>query len=410
MEARIANRWVILAASIVSNLCIGSVYGWSVFQKPLINLFKWTPSEASLTFTIVLAMMPISMTIAGKVMEQKGPKAAMVVGGALYGIGIFLAGYSSSLNFLYMTHGIIAGLGVGTVYGCAMSNTVKWFPDKKGLASGLIAGGLGFGAVVFAPLGSYLIASYGVLATLKILGVLYLVLGIGAAMFIKMPPSGYKVPGWQPPAAVPGVSGVDKDWKEMLKDPMFLILWVLYTLGAVSGLMIIGHAASIGQEVIKLSAATAAFAVSIMAMANTGGRVFWGYVSDKIGRYPALIAIYALSAGMMFLLNMVSTFQPFVMMISVIGLCYGGLLGIFPIVCADMFGVKNLGQNYGILFSAFAAAAIIGPRLAARVRETTGNYEQAFLVAAIMTSVGVFLTLFVLYQLKKRRDRQAVQA
>ena len=146
------NRWLILIASIISNLRIGSVYSWSVFQKPLIDLFKWTPSETLLTFTLIVAMMPISMTIAGMIMQQKRLKIAMAVGAVLYGTGIFLAGFSSSLNFLYLTHGVVAGLGVGTVCGCAMSNTVKWFPDKKGLASGLIAGGLGFGTVIFSPI------------------------------------------------------------------------------------------------------------------------------------------------------------------------------------------------------------------------------------------------------------------
>ena len=403
MKTATKNRWVILAASIICNLCIGSVYAWSVFQKPLMNLFHWAPKEVSLTFTIIIIMMPLSMISAGKIMNIRGPTSTMVLGGILFGAGVFLASYSTSLSFLYIVHGVIAGLGVGAVYGCAMSTTVKWFPDKKGLASGLIAAGLGFGAVVFAPLANYLIGVWGVLTTFKILGVIYLVSIVGCALIVEAPPSDYKVAG--APIATPavGVSGVDKNWREMLTDPMFYVLWLMYTAGAVSGLMIIGHASPIGQEVMKLSATTAAYVVSIIALANTGGRVFWGYISDKAGRYPALAAIYLLSALMMFLLNIIDSYFVFLIVTSIIGLCYGGLLGIFPTVTADLFGLKNLGENYGIMFSALAAAAVIGPPLAAQVKEMNGNYDQAFLIAGLMASVGVIMTLFVWYQLKKRQ-------
>ena len=195
----------------------------------------------------------------------------------------------------------------------------------------------------------------------------------------------------------------------MLTDPMFYVLWVTYTAGAVSGLMLIGHASPIGQEVIRLTAAMAAMAVSILALANTGGRIFWGWVADKIGRYQALTALYAAVAAMMFFLPNVSQFVPFVIVISTVGLCYGGLLGIFPIITADLFGMKNLGMNYGIMFSAVSAAAVIGPRLAALVKEASGGYNQAFLISAVLSACGMVLILFVKNQSEKRR-RQNVAA
>ncbi len=406
MNEKMRSRWLILGAAMLCNLCIGAAYAWSVFQMPLITMFGWSPSETSLTFTLTLAMMPISMIIAGRIQDKRGPTVVMMIGGILFGIGIILSGFTSSLGFLYLAHGIIGGLGVGTVYSCAVANSVKWFPDKKGLASGLIAAGLGLGAVVFAPIANSLIKTYDVLATFKILGVVYLLAILSATTLIKMPPPNYKPQGWTPPPAAVGVSGLDMGWRQMLADPMFYILWLMYTLGAVSGLMIIGHASPIGQEVVGLSVDKATLAVSILALANTGGRIFWGYVSDRLGRYYALASIYLVSAVAMFLLTRVGSFVPFVLTIAGVGLCFGGLLGIYPTVTADMFGLKNLGQNYGIMFSAFAAAAIIGPRLAARVKETSGGeYSLAFIITVVMGIIGFVLTLFVQHQLKKRKTQ-----
>jgi len=405
------NRWIILLASIICNLCIGAAYAWSVFQKPLLSVFPWTPSEASLAFTLSLAVMPLAMIIAGRIQDKQGPRFVMMIGGVMFGAGVFATGFITSLGSLYLMYGVLGGLGIGTVYSCAIANTVKWFPDKRGLASGLIAAGLGSGAVVFAPVGTMLIQNYGVLSAFKILGIVYLVAIVFCASFVVKPPDNYKPQGWQPPvptAAAPGV--VNKMWRDMLVDPMFYVLWVAYTVGAVSGLMLIGHAAPIGQEVIKLTAPMAALAVSFLAMSNTGGRIFWGWVSDKIGRYYALTADYAAVALMMFLLPTVSDFIPFVAVISIVGLCYGGLLGIFPIITADMFGVKNLGMNYGIMFSAVSAAAVIGPRLAAQVKESSGGYGQAFLVSAVLSTCGILLILFVQHQLKNRlkQNRSAI--
>jgi len=410
MENNVKNRWIILFASIICNLIIGSAYAWSVFQKPLVQQFGWKASDAAWTFAITIAMMPIAMTYVGKKVEQWGPRKTLFIGGICFGLGEFLSGFASSLLPLYLAHGVLGGFGVGTVYGIAMSNTVRWFPDKKGLASGLIAAGLGSGAIFFAPIGNSLIQAYGIQSAFKILGVIYLVAIIISTLLIDVPPAGYRPAGWTPPPAALGVSGVDKDWREMLKDPIFYVLAVMFVMGAVSGLMIIGHASPIGQEVIGLSPATAALVVSILGLSNTLGRLFWGFMSDIIGRYNALICIYGFFAVAMYFMPTASTMMPFLIMVCAVGLGYGGLLGIYPTINADMFGLKNLGQNYGIMFFAFAVAAIIGPRLAAVVKESSGGYDQAFLIAAGMGLVGAVLTLYVKYELNKRRAKPTIAA
>jgi OFA family oxalate/formate antiporter-like MFS transporter len=403
------NRWVVLFSSVLINLCIGSAYAWSVFQKPLIAMFKWSTSQASLAFTLSLSLVPLAMIVAGKVQDQKGPRMVITAGGVIFGAGIIAAGFTESLGFLYLTYGVLGGLGIGTIYACTVANTVKFFPDKRGLASGLVAAGFGSGAVLIAPLATALIQNYGVLSTFKILGVGYLIAIIIAAQFVKTAPVGYKPEGWEPPApSAKTISGIDKNWKEMLADPIFYVLWGMYTIGCISGLMIIGHASPIGQEMVKLTPQMAALAVSILALANTGGRIFWGWVSDKIGRYAAVMGMFVVSAAMMFILDSISSFIPFVLVIGAVGLSFGGFLGIFPSITADMFGPKNLGMNYGIMFTAYGAAAYIGPRLAARVKElNNGDYSQAFLIAAGLCLVGLGLTFLAQYKKKRAQETLA---
>lgn len=403
MSGKIPNRWLILLSGLLMNLCIGSAYAWSVYQKPLITIFKWSTKETSLAFTISCLLVPLAMIVAGKIQDQKGPRMVMLGGGIIFGLGIIGAGFTDSLAFLYMTYGVLGGIGIGGVYACTVANTVKFFPDKRGLASGLVVAGFGSGAVVIAPLSSALIAAYGVLTTFKILGVAYLVVISACTTLVQTAPPGYRPAGWTPPAPkATTITGTDKNWREMLTDPMFYVLWSIYIIGCVSGLMIIGHASPIGQEVIKLSPATAAMAVGFLALANTAGRIFWGWFSDKIGRYNAVIIMFALLATTMFTMTQVSTFVPFVAVLMSVGLCFGGIMGIFPSITADVFGAKNLGMNYGIIFTAWGAAGLVGPLMAGHFKEINkGDYTQAFLIAAGLSIIGIILTFYAQYNKKK---------
>ncbi len=390
-----SKRWSVLIAMFVANLCVGSAYAWSVFQRPLIDIFKWSPSETSLAFSLSLFIIPIAMIIAG-IIAEKGPRFIMIVGGIIFSCGIIAVGYTNSIGMLYGTYGCLGGFGIGFIYGTSISNAVKWFPDKRGLAAGMVAAGFAMGAVINAPIATNLVQSYGVLTTFKILGVAYLVITVISSQFVSAPVTGYCPEGWTPPVAVSNKTSLDSNWQKMLRTPVFYLIWLMYTLACVSGLMIIGHAATIGQEVIKLSAASAAIAVSIMSLANASGRVFWGWVCDRLGQYSTLIIMFAISGLGMASMNTVGSFTIFVIVISVIAACFGGFFAIFPSVTADMFGVKNLSMNYGILFTSYGVAAFIGPRLAARVKElNAGDYSFAFMAAAVMCVVGILITLFV---------------
>lgn len=402
------NRWIILIASIVMNLCIGSAYAWSVFQKPLMEIFGWTTSQASLAFTLNLSIVPLAMIVAGKIQDKRGPKLVTFVGGIIFGLGIFLAGKVSSLTSLYLTYGVLGGVGIGTIYACTVGNTIKWFPDKRGLAGGLTAAGFGMGAVVFAPIGVKLMPSYGVLGTFNIFGIVFASGILIASIFMEAPDAGWKPENWAPAPSAVKALGNDKSPVEMISSGSFYLVWAMYTIGCVGGLMIIGHASPIGQEKIGLTPQVAAVAISFLGIANSGGRVFWGSISDKIGRYNALALMFATSAVCLLILNFASTFVPFLIGVCGIAMSFGGYLGIMPSVTADNFGTKNIGINYGILFTAFGLAAFIGPRLAAVVKQANGGeYTVAIIIVAAMNLVGIALALIIKKQQKKKMEKVA---
>lgn len=405
---RESNRWLILIACILINLCLGAGYAWSVFQTPLIETFGWTTAEASLAFSLSFGLVPVGMIIFGPIQDKKGPKMITFGGGILFGLGMLSTGFISSLTGLYLTYGVMLGIGIGMAYGCCVATPVKWFPDKRGLAGGLTAAGFGSGAIVFAPLAVYLIEKFSVMTTFKILGVLFLIVICVCSLFIKAPQI-KKEEKKESEKSERGidVSAISNDAtpREMLKTGKFYLLWVMYIIGCISGLMIIGHASPIAQEQIGLTPQIAAVSVSIIGLANTLGRIFWGSVSDKLGRYNTLIIMYIVAGIMMVLLNGARSFSLFIITVSGIALCFGGFMGIFPSITADNFGTKNLGVNYGVVFTAFGLAAIIAPRMAAIIKESAGgDYGRAFIIAAILSVVGIVMTFLVISKMKKEKS------
>ncbi|MDD4237938.1 MAG: OFA family MFS transporter [Desulfotomaculaceae bacterium] len=405
-----SKRWLVLIASCLINLCVGSIYAWSVFAKPLVALLGVSGAAAAMAFTIANSISPIPMVLGGRLQDKFGPKWVIFVGGVLFGIGWIGSGYTSSLTALYVFYGIFAGLGVGTVYSCTIANTVKFFPDKRGLVAGIVTAAYGLSAVLVGPIANSLIASSGVLNTFKVLGIVFLVVIVGCSFFVMTAPAGYKPAGWNPPAPAAGsaVSGVDKNWPQMLLDPKFYILMLMLMAGAFSGLMIVSQASPIAQEVIKVTPATAALVVSILALANMAGRIFWGWVSDIAGRYNSLTVMYIILAISMFVLSTVNTFTPFMLVVMAVGFCFGGLMGIFPALTADTFGPKNNGVNYGIMFCGFALAAYFGPITAAKIKIASGGYTQAFIIAATISIIGILLTQLVRYKNKKAQEARAI--
>jgi len=387
------NRWIILIVSVMINLCIGFAYAWSVFQKPLMETFGWSAGQASLVFTINLAVLPIAMIFAGPLVKRFGVRMVVLLGGVLFGLGLYLSGMITTVYQIYITYGLIAGSGIGLIYSITVSNTVKWFPANKGLAGGLTAGGFGAGSLIFAPVAVQFIAVQGVLGAFQILGLIFtgviLVLGI----FIAAPPVSDTAS--LATAVATNQSAGNVTTREMLKTPDFYLIWGLMVLGCISGLMIISQASPIGQVMVGLSPEQAAFAVGFIGLANATGRVVWGTVSDKIGRYNTLIGMFALSGAGLVALYFTSDLPLFMVGICLIAASYGGVFGLFPSITADNFGIKYLSMNYGVVMTGLSIGAFIGPQIAAyAVEKSGGSYNLAFIITLGINIAAIILVMF----------------
>lgn len=282
------KRWQVLAASTAILLCTGAVYSFSVFAGPLSSSTGWSMSEIMLAFAINSAIGPIPMILGGYLVDKGYVKWTIALGALLFASGFYLTGYASSPAMLYLTYGLMAGLGQGFAYSGALSNSLRLFPDKRGLASGILTGGMGFAAVIASPVASSLIQKQDAFFAFRTIGLVYIVVIICAIFFIKAAPSGYQPTGWKAPAQTKQ-GPANKKWKEMLQSPLFYIIISMFFVGAFSGLMIASQASPIGQSMFGLSAGTAALYVSLYSIANSSGRFIWGSLSDKIGRFSDFI-------------------------------------------------------------------------------------------------------------------------
>lgn len=396
-HAKVPNRWLIVAAGIVIQLCLGTMYAFSVFRNPLMERFGWTVTETSLAFTITLVFFTLTMVFAGRWQDKAGPRKVGTVGGILLGLGCLLASRADSLMLLYLSYGVIAGSGVGFAYVTPIATIVKWFPEKRGLMTGFAVFGFGAGSLVFAPLAARLITAYGVQNAFAILGVIFIVAVTASAQMLKNPPAGWKPEGWDPPQVTTAVSTPPREDYgpgEMLRTLRFWIAWVMYFLGAAAGLMIISQAAPMAEEMAGLTKEAAAAAVGVLAIFNGLGRLFWGAMSDRIGRNASLMLMFTVNAADLFLvLPNATTYMSYVFGICAAALSFGGYLALMPAITADYFGTKNMGINYGWMFTAYGAASLFGPILIARIKQVSGGYTQALYIFAALSLVGIALTI-----------------
>lgn len=391
------NRWLILAAAIVINICIGTLYAWSVFALPLGKLFGWTAPAIALAFTINHGLSPVAMIGGGYIQDRLGSKANIYIGGIMFTVGLFLSGFVTSVGMIYITYSTLAGIGGGIIYAGTIGNTVKFFPDKRGLAAGLVAAGYGSGAMLVAPIASAMIIDNGVLSTFKILGVVFFVVIALCSLVIKRAPVGYKPEGWEPTVDVRASkpAAADMVWTQMLRDRTWWVILIMLLCGALSGLMITAFASPIGQLMFKLTPMDAAFFVSLVAISNALGRIGFGAISDRIGRSNTIMIMYVVSAIAMLNLAFTNTVIGFVISGIGIGAVFGGFMSTMPTIITERYGLKNFGVNYGITFIGFSLAAIFGPMTAATVRAQTGSFHNAFLIALGINVLGlIFAYIF----------------
>lgn len=391
------GRWGIAVAAIVMQLNLGAVYAWSVYVKPLEKLNHWSATEVSLTFTLSIFFLGIGSSIGGFLLDRVGPRKMASIAGIVYGVGVAGASLGTqSLPILYVTYGVLGGIGMGLGYIVPVATLVKWFPDRRGLITGLAVGGYGAGALITAPVATSLIKSMGVASTFLSLGIVYLVLVLVAAQFYRVAPDGYKPAGWTQSEALTRQRALrDLTPREALSRWQWYALWLMLCLNVSAGIMLISQAAPIGIEVTKVSALVAAGLVGIISIFNGAGRVFWGFVSDFIGRRNVFLVMFLLQAVLFFLLPNATSYLLFAVLAAVIALCYGGGFGTMPAFAADYFGPRFAGSIYGVMLTAWGVGGILGPILIAQVRDRTGGYGAAMYVIAGVMLVSAIIPLVV---------------
>jgi len=409
------NRWKFVYAALVMQLCLGVLYSWSVFRPVLAKATGWTGPQTIAPYRYSLVFFTVAMIVAGFWQDKKGPKLVGSVGGALMGAGVLLSAFLWQSEWgLKFSYGILGGLGVGFAYVTPIATCVKWFPDKRGTIVGLAVLGFGAGSLIFAPVIEKLLGNnpevyaQTIPRTFMILGVVFLVFVIGAAQIFAVPPAGWKPEGWTPPAAATTASGavVKAEFApgEMVKTWQFFALWLIYFLGTSVGITAIGQAAPLVKELAAATAVmSAGAALGIMSAFNGVGRLAWGATSDKIGRKATTVCMFiGYILACVFLLRNVASFGQALAGLCVVGFCYGGYLAMMPSFTADFYGAKNVGANYGIVFTAWGICGFIVPGYFAKIvqaakdaGDVAAGYNQTYFTLAGMCVIGIVLVLLL---------------
>jgi OFA family oxalate/formate antiporter-like MFS transporter len=392
-----ANRWGIAAAGFLMQMALGAVYAWSVFRVPLAKQFHWSIQEVTLTFTISIFVLGVAAFFGGLWLNKKGPRVVALTGGCLYGLGVFLASFSANkLWWLYLSYGLIGGTGVGFSYIVPVAVLVKWFPDRRGLITGIAVGGFGAGALVTAPLATNLIQSVGVLQTFAYLGIAYLVVTMATGYFMQNPPVGWKPQNWTPSATQTAQrAAMDYTLGSALKTWQWWALWALLFLNTSAGISIISQESPMFQEIAKVGAVVAAGMVGIASIGNAVGRIFWAWISDAITRRWTFVTMFLIQAGLFWTLPGISSAAILTVVTFIILMCYGGGFGTMPAFTADYFGSRNVGPIYGLMLTAWGSASAFGPLLIAHMRQSAGSYASGLHVIAGIMALSMIVPVLV---------------
>ena len=391
------GRWLIVAGALLLQLALGAVYAWSVFSGELQDgAFGLSKVEAALPFEVAIGMIFLGTYTGGRIQDKRGPRLVALVGGVVYSVGVIVASFADSSDELWLLilgYGVISGFGLGLAYIVPIAMLQKWFPDKRGLITGLAVGGFGFGAVITAPLAKAIIDTDDPAQAFLPLGIGYLVLSLIGASIFRNPPQGYVVPGYEPATSGGAVdSGRDYAQGEALRTPQWYLLTAILTLNVTAGIALISQASPSATGIAGYSATAAATIVGVLAIFNGAGRVVWAAASDYIGRMPAFTAMLALNGVCLLLLPHASNAILFFLLAAVIYLCYGGGFGTMPATAGDFFGVKNAGAIYGLMIIGWSIGGVVGPLIAAALIGEDDNYTLAYTTLGVIALAAVVLT------------------
>lgn len=394
------NRWVVLFASVGIIICQGGIYAFSVFSSPLAAANGWSVPDVALAFTIAVGISPLPIIIGGRISDKGKSRELILFSSLLLAASFALAGLSTQLWQLYLTYGLLGGFGLNLGYIACVNNSQRFFPDKRGLCSGIVITGIGAGTMIFAPLGSWLIEQFGVRTTFIQLGAIFLVISLICSALIRNAPiesSAEVDETTETPKAT--IEAEDFDWKGMLKTLRFYLVAMLYATGCFSGLVISSNAADIGQNMFGLTPMVAATFVSVYAMSNCLGRVLWGALSDKLTRINTFMLLFLFIALSLFSMIFIKATIGFGIGLIGLGLCEGGVAAMMSPLTIENFGSKNQGVNYGFVFLGFSVAAFIAPRLTAFAGEKNGGDFTSAFVAGVVVAVVGFILAFSLKQI-----------
>jgi OFA family oxalate/formate antiporter-like MFS transporter len=387
---------LIAVAGVVMQVALGAVYAWSVFRVPLTENYGASVTATNLAFTIVILTLGFAAFFGGLWMRSAGPRIVAITAGILYGGGVFLASFAdNSLFLLYLTYGFMGGVGIGLGYIVPIAVLVKWFPDRRGFITGIAVAGFGGGALVTTILARAILATgISVFSTFAILGIIYLIMVVGAAMFMQNPPEGYS-PGRLQSSGGGGASEDDYELRGALKTWQWYALWALLFLNVTAGISIISEASPMAQAISGVGPNVAAGLVIIISVANAAGRFLWAWLSDPMGRKWVFLTMFVLQAVLFLILPVLSLYFLLAVVAFIIVSCYGGGFGTMPSFAADYFGARDVGTIYGLMLTAWGVGGVVGPLLTSVIIDATGSYTVAFyVIAAIMIASAIF-TFFV---------------
>jgi len=394
-----SRGWTVVLAALAINLLLGVLYAWSVMAKALVTQWHWKATEASLPFTISAACFALMMIFAGRWQDKIGPRLVATLGGIMLGAGLLASSFARTPAVMLTTFGLIGGIGIGLGYSATTPAAIKWFPPaRKGLITGIVVSGVGLAAVYIAPLTQFLLRITSISNTFVILGLGTIVLVSLLSQLLANPPAGYQPMASGNPSLANArrlpTARLELDWHEMLHSPQFYQLWIMFVLAAAAGLMIISQVALIAKDQAHID--RWGFApVATLALFNTLGRVLSGFLSDRIGRSKTMVLAFVLQALNMFSFIYYTTPALLIFGSAFTGLCYGTLFTLFPATTADFYGLRNLGVNYGLVFTGFGVAGVLGPMLGAKVRDSFHSYDHAFTISAVLLLLGAALALML---------------
>jgi MFS transporter, OFA family, oxalate/formate antiporter len=387
------SRWWRLVGALLMTLALGTLYAWSVFVAPLENEFGWKRAQTSNVFTIAVVMFATSLFIAGRLQDRFGPFWMAATGGVLVSMGFFFCAYTTSLHYLFLCYGVLGGLGNGFGFATVAPVMAKWFPDKRGLAIGLAFAGYGGGSAIFGPVANLvLFPHFGWRTACMMLGGIFLAMTMAGASLMKNPPEGYR-PTDSMPAHASRAAPTDYQFTptEVLRTPTFYLMWLGFGLGSSAGLLIISQLVPFARSQGIPGVALATMTLAVGAIGNVSGRILSGWLSDVLGRLNTLRVVLAIStAGIPVMYWAGAHVFAVYVMVFIVYFCYGAQASVNPATIADFWGTRNAGANYGLLFTAWGVAGIIGPTIGGVLFDKYRNYEAAFYAAAVLAAIACF--------------------